>query len=99
MNTWYSPVLIPKYRINDKWAIAARGEYYEDKNGVIIATGTTNGFKTTGFSLNLDYAPASNVLVRIEGRNLSSKDEICYQEKAMFKKNNTFVTASVAVSF
>lgn len=98
MNTWYSPVLILKYSINDKWAIAARGEYYEDKNGVIIATGTANGFKTTGFSLNLDYAPASNVIVRIEGRNLNSKDEI-FTKEGDTKKNNAFVTASVAVSF
>jgi len=98
MNTWYSPVLILKYSIDSKWAIAARGEYYADKNGVIIATGTTNGFKTTGFSLNLDYAPASNVLVRLEGRSLNSKDEIFVKE-ADLKKNNTFIAASIAVSF
>ena len=98
MNTWYSPVLILKYSINDKWAVAARGEYYEDKNGVIIATGTTNGFKTTGFSLNLDYAPASNVMVRLEGRSLNSKDKIFVKEEDL-KKNNVFVTAAVAVSF
>jgi len=98
MNTWYTPVLILQYTINDQWAIAARGEYYEDKNGVIIATGTENGFKTTGYSLNLDYAPAPNVLVRLEGRSLSSKDAIFVKE-ATTQKNNAFVTASIAVSF
>ncbi len=98
MNTWYSPVVILKYAINDKWAIAARGEYYEDKQGVIIATGTTNGFKTTGYSLNIDYAPVSNILIRLEGRNLSSKDAI-FTKAQTTQKNNAFVTASVAVSF
>lgn len=98
MNTWYAPVVILKYSINDKWAIAARGEYYEDKNGVIIATGTANGFKTTGYSLNIDYAPAPNVLVRLEGRNLKSKDAIFAKENDT-QKNNAFVAASVAVSF
>lgn len=98
MNTWYSPVLILKYSINDKWAVAARGEYYEDRNGVIIATGTANGFKTTGFSLDLDYAPASNVLVRLEGRSLNSKDNIFVKEEDL-KKGNAFVTGSVAISF
>lgn len=97
-NTWLSPVVMLKYSVNDKWTVAARGEYYEDKQGVIIATGTPNGFKTTGYSLNVDYAPASNVLVRLEGRSLNSKDEIFVKEQTL-KKNNTFVTASIAVSF
>lgn len=98
VNTWYSPVVILKYSVNDKWAIAARGEYYADEHGVIIATGTTNGFKTTGYSLNIDYAPVSNILLRLEGRNLSSKDAIFTKEQHA-QKNNAFVTASVAVSF
>lgn len=98
MNTWYSPVLLLKYTINDKWAMTARGEYYADEKGVIIATGTANGFKTTGVSLNVDYAPASNILVRLEGRNLSSKDEI-FLKGLEPRKNNLFVTASVAVNF
>jgi Putative beta-barrel porin-2, OmpL-like. bbp2 len=97
-NTWYSPVLILKYAISDKWAIAARGEYYSDKNGVIIATGTPNGFKTTGFSLNIDHSPVKNVLVRLEARNLSSKDEI-FVKPSGATNNNTFITSSIAVSF
>lgn len=98
MNTWYSPVLILKYSINDNWALAARGEYYSDENGVIISTGTPNGFKTTGFSLNVDYAPASNMLVRVEGRNLNSKDDVFVKESSV-TNSNTAVTASVAISF
>lgn len=97
-NTWISPVGILKYSLNEKWTMAARGEYYEDKNGVIIFTGTSNGFKTSGFSLNIDYAPAPNVLARIEGRYLHSKDAVFTKGGAM-SQNNTFVTGSIAVSF
>lgn len=97
-NTWYSPVLILKYALTDKWAIAARGEYYSDENGVIISTGTPNGFRTTGFSLNIDHAPAKNVLVRLEARNLSSKDDIFIKPSGT-TNNNTFITSSIAVSF
>lgn len=98
MNTWYSPVLIVKYTPSAKWAFAARGEYYSDKNGVIINTETSNGFKTAGFSLNADYAPATNVLLRIEGRTLNSKDEIFAKENTA-KKSNAFITTSIAISF
>ncbi|MBL7744760.1 MAG: porin [Chitinophagaceae bacterium] len=97
-NTWYTPVGILKYSISDKWAIAGRVEHYNDKNGVIISTGTPNGFQTTGFSLNIDHSPANNVLVRLEARSLSSKDEIFTKEDGI-SKNNTFITSSIAVSF
>lgn len=97
-NTWYSPVLILKYALNSNWAIAARGEYYSDKNGVIIASGTTNGFQTAGYSLNIDYAPTSNALIRLEARSLNSKDDIFSKGNGV-SNNNTFITSSIAVSF
>lgn len=97
-NTWYSPVLLLKYVFNSKWAIAARGEYYSDKNGVIIATGSPNGFQTTGYSFNIDYSPVSNVLVRLEVRSLNSKDAI-FSKASGPTENNSFVTGSIAVSF
>ena len=97
-NTVYSPVLIAKYAINDKWAMAARSEYYSDRYGVIISTGTPNGFKTTGFSLNVDYEPANNMLVRFEVRSLKSKDDIFIKE-GRAKKDDLFFTTSVAINF
>ncbi len=97
-NNLYSPVLIIKYQLTDKFAMAARGEFYNDKNGIIIATGTENGFQTSGFSLNLDYAPAGNVVCRIEGRTLNSKDKIFIKDGEAVN-TNTFVTASLAISF
>lgn len=80
-NTWYSPALVVQYQLQSKLALAGRVEYYSDKNGVIIATATPHGFKTSGFSLNLDYSPASRVLMRVEARLLNSRD-------AIFMRNN-----------
>lgn len=97
-NTWYSPVVIIKYSITEKIAVAVRGEYYQDENGVIIGTGTPNGFRTSGISLNLDYAVAPNAVWRIEARNFTSKDAIFVRgEEAV--KSNTFLTTSLAISF
>src|ERR1044072_6915608 len=66
LNTWYTPVVILRYAPVDKWAFAVRGEYYSDEHGVIVYTGTVNGFKTTGFSANIDYLPVKNVALRLE---------------------------------
>jgi len=65
---------------------------------VIIASGTANGFQTTGFSLNVDYAPVSNAVIRLEARTLNSKDDVFIKGSGV-SNNNTFITSSIAVSF
>lgn len=97
-NIWYSPVFIMRYAPNEKLNIAARAEYYRDKAGVIISTGTPNGFQTFGYSLNLDYNILDNAVWRIEGRCFSSKDEIFVLDK-LPNKQNYFVTTSLSISF
>jgi hypothetical protein len=83
---------------NPKFAVAGRVEYYEDKNGVIISTGTPNGFKTTGYSLNIDYSPVPNAVVRLEGKVYNSKDKIFTRDMDTVNYNAA-LTASIAVSF
>jgi hypothetical protein len=97
-NRWYSPVLIVKYSLSNKISFSARAEYYQDEYGVIISTGTPNGFKTTGFSLNADYAFTSNAIWRIEARNLSSKDAIFMRDQQPVH-NNAMLSTSLAISF
>ncbi len=97
-NYWYAPVLLLQYKPTSKIKIAARGEYYADENGVIIATGTKNGFQVLGYSLNLDYSPTSNVMFRIEGRGLSSIDKIFSMDNKP-SSENYFITTSLSFAF
>ncbi|MDE1193038.1 MAG: porin [Arachidicoccus sp.] len=97
-NCWYSPIIVGKINISDKSAIAFRAEYYRDKNSVIINTATPNGFQTFGYSFNYDLKINSNVLWRIEARELTSKDKI-FLDNTTPKKNDLFFTTSLSVSF
>lgn len=97
-NKWYSPVVILKISPDTKNSIAARVEYYSDKNGVIIATGTPNGFKTWGYSLNYDRNIGSNMLWRMEGRSFSAKDKL-FMKNGEAVSSNFFLTTSFAISF
>lgn len=90
-NFWYSPVLILKIMASEKCAVALRGEYYEDENGVIIAQ--PGGFGVFGASANLDYAIQPNVLWRIEGKVLSSKDDIFILDEKPSGQNYLLTTA------
>lgn len=93
-----SPVAIARYTFNPQWAVAGRFEYYRDKDGMLISTDTANGFKTTGYSMNVDYAPVKNAVVRLEGKVYDSKDKVFLRDKSAVNYNAA-VTASIAVSF
>ncbi|MBT1705945.1 porin [Chryseosolibacter indicus] len=97
-NSWVSPILVARFNLNDKASFVVRGEYYQDEHGVIIATGTANGFKTTGISANFDYQVMPNALWRMEVRNLKSKDKI-FEDGDGVSTSNTFVSTSLAISF
>jgi len=97
-NEIISPVAIAQYKFAENWAIAGRFEYYEDKNGIFISTGTPNGFRTKGYSLNLDYSPIPNAVIRLEGKTYDSKDKI-FTRASNSVNTNTTLTASIAVSF
>lgn len=95
---WYSPVLIGRLQLSTRSKLAGRVEYYSDKNGVIISTGTANGFKTWGYSINYDLSFHRNAVWRIEARNLRSKDNI-FETGNSPVRNRFLFTTSLAVSF
>lgn len=97
-NCWYTPVIIGKYAVTNKASVTARAEYYDDENGVIISTGTPNGFKTFGYSVNFDYTIYSNVVWRLEARSLNSKDDIFSKDNSP-TATNAFVGTALAISF
>ena len=78
--------------------IAARAEYYTDEDGVIVATGTPNGFKTASYSVNVDYAFTDHILWRIEGRGFHSEDDI-FNVTEDPSSSNFAMTTSLALTF
>lgn len=97
-DSWWSPIAIARVTINNKVSMDFRVEYYQDEHGVIIRTGTPNGFKTSGISTNLDYKISNNAMWRIEVRDFRSKDQI-FTKDSNVGRNNSFVTTALAISF
>ncbi len=95
-NTWYTPVGILRFTPSSQWAIAVRGEYFNDDKGVILSGGN---FKTTGLSANVDYAPFANSLLRLEIKNYHSKEKVFTDAKGHPSGNNTAVSFALAVWF
>lgn len=89
---WYAPVVIAKLKLTDKTVLALRGEYYNDRDQVIIATGTENGFQTMGFSSNLDFRIHPKSTLRLEAKMYQSEDPIFDQNK---DQNNFSITTNL----
>ena len=99
-DVWYTPVLIARFSPTEKLAIAARAEYYSDKNEVIITSGTPNGFQTFGYSLNIDFRVTEKVLWRLETRTFSStEDEIFVDKSQSPTRQNYYVGTSLSIGF
>jgi hypothetical protein len=90
--TWYSPVLIVRKKINSNIKAAIRGEYYCDKNQIIVSTKTPNGFQTFGVSSNIDFNLNEKMTHRIEGKLFQSKDAIFSNNKRINHSITTNLT-------
>ena len=93
LSTWYSPVFIVRYQ-DRTWAAAARAEYYQDKNGVIVPLDNNNPFQMQGYSLNLDRWLPNGILWRLEGRLLTNSTG--YFNGQTLRRLNGFITTSIS---
>lgn len=102
-DTWHTGAAFVRYQLADKWTAALRGEYYRADHGVIINSRMPNvadaNFQVQGASLNLDYAPTGNVLLRVEGRVLSAEHKIFRHKDGRTSDSYGNVTSSLAISF
>ena len=92
-NVWYSPVVILRYTLEQSMRVAARLEYYRDRDGVIVSTGTPNGFQVLGSSANFDYSVTKNSLWRIEARLLWAKDRLFVKSNGSGDTNLSIATS------
>jgi hypothetical protein len=97
-NRWWTSAATLRYTPVPKINLALRGEYYSDPGGVIVVAPVADGFRSFGYSLNVDYQAAPNVLWRIEGRGFTSKDLIFHKGNRPDRRNQ-FVTTSLSVAF
>ena len=94
-NHWWSPVLIASYAFNEQLKAAARIEHYNDKSSVIIKSENGNRFIGSGYSLNLDYQPNTQLLFRIEWRKLRASNQVFYGISGLADRT-TYLTLSAS---
>ena len=68
---WDGVALYSNYQLAPEWQLSVRGEYFDDRNGYrtgVVDPTTGVGQKWKEVTATLNYAPAIDVLLRLEGR-------------------------------
>jgi hypothetical protein len=97
-SNWYAPVAILRYRLSDNVAIAARVEYYSDTDNAIIKLGAPLGFRTWGYSANVDIMRSEHLVWRVEGKVYAGKSGM-FSDRGRPVNTNTSITTALAISF
>jgi hypothetical protein len=74
---WLSAILVARKKVGDNLSAAIRGEYFYDKNGIIIPTEKDVPFSNIGLSCNVDYTFDFPLKIRLEYRSF-------YNDRAYF---------------
>lgn len=96
---WWGTALLGRWRMTPMVALGARLEHFNDREQVLVTTGTPNGFQVTSASLNVDVTLAEQVLWRTEGRIFAAADAIYPTAVAQKSATNGLVVSSISVKF
>lgn len=97
--TWYTPILMLQYAAHDDLKFTLRTESYQDGSGVIIDTGTSQGFRVKGISFNADWAINKQLLWRVELKHLQSRDAIFSKQINQSTQNLFTAITALCLSF
>jgi hypothetical protein len=108
-SSWYGWTAVAKVQATPAVAVVVRAEGYNDKDQVILSTGTRdiNGtasanpaFRAIGGSGGIDVTPYARVLWRTELRGWQNQDALFPNgTKSAPSKSNVFVVSSLALTF
>jgi hypothetical protein len=98
--TWWQGNFIGRYNLTQKLSVTGRIERFSDPRKVMIIpkTNINGGFVANSSSLGLNYAIASNTLLRLEGRTFFSEKNVFIRDGLPVKTSNT-ITGNITIWF
>lgn len=96
-DNWKSIAFITQYLVSEKWNVGFRGEYFDDKENVIVSA--VEPFDVVGSSVNLDFIPNSKLKWRNEVRWLSSDSKIFLNDSNEYTNSIVLLTTTLAFEF
>jgi len=94
-NDWYGFLLIYRHQLKNNLSLALRLEHFSDDKYVVVNQIVSDEFVVSGGSINLDFSPLNNLMLRAEFRSLIGSGPVFRKKNSYSKYNNAF-TLSLA---
>jgi hypothetical protein len=95
---WQNAYAIAQYQISTQFKLACRTEYFYDPSLIVVQTPQNQIFQVWGGSVNLDWSPNPQAVLRLEYRHFQNPQAI-FQSWDGLKHYNNIVSAALAVKF
>jgi hypothetical protein len=98
---WWQANAAIQYELNPKLSVAARIEYFEDLNQVILTplNPAVNGFSTYSSSICFNWKINSKAWFRLEGRHYASPENVYFDQNKGHVPTDFLAIGSLCVSF
>jgi hypothetical protein len=97
---WWQCNTVVKYSFNPKHSIAARIEYYNDSQNIVVSNLNQNKpFSVVSSGLCYNFQPNEHSMFRLDARYFDSKDILFTNQKITDSKTNFMLTANITVWF
>lgn len=93
---WWQANFISRYKINSKFSLSARVEYFSDPSYVMLPKWSANPWNVYGAGICANWLLSDHFLFRVEYRNLNSQQNLFYP---FFDKQMHWATANMTVWF
>jgi hypothetical protein len=97
--TWGSATCIAQYRWNEQFRYSARFEYFIDDFEVIISKNDFPFFECLSYSINMDYQPSKQAMLRLEFRHLRNTFSYFQTNQQLASRFNYFLGSSLCYKF
>jgi hypothetical protein len=93
INYWQSASLNFRYQFNDKFNLAARGEFFYDPKEIIheLKTETVHGFQYKSVAMCIEYTFHQYASFRLEAKYSTARDKIYMIKNVPNSSNNDFI--------
>lgn len=97
-SSWDGIAAYAKYDLLDWWSIAARGEFFHDRDGVRTGVRTSDGINNVKFwegTLTSEFRIFKDLITRLEYRYDKANEPIFYKSKATSNHQNTIAAEAI----